>query len=133
MSYKNAELKTSYKAIILKSDTGATRNYIRGQDTIILNNPVPTNTGLRVRLLDSSVIQPTLSGNLPLQMLPSTATQAHACPNFKSASLLSIRQLCNSNCSALFKKRTSPFSTQTIPLYSMEQGTHIMVYGMAPL
>ena len=50
MSYKHAVLKKYHKAIILKADTGATRNYIRGQYTIILNNPGPTTTDTRVRL-----------------------------------------------------------------------------------
>ena len=38
-------------------------------------------------------------------MLPSTSTQAHAYPNFKIESLLSIGQLCDSNCSAIFTKK----------------------------
>ena len=48
--YKHAVLKKSFKAIILKDDTVATGNYIRIQDTIILKNPGPTTTGIRVRL-----------------------------------------------------------------------------------
>ena len=57
MSYKNVILNKSWKTIIFKSDTGATGNYIRGQDTIILNNPGPTATGPRVRLPNNSIIQ----------------------------------------------------------------------------
>ena len=93
MSYKHAVLNKSCKTIILKDDIGATGNYIRGQDTINLNYPGPTNTSPRVCLPNNSIIQPTLSGNLLLSMLPSTATQDKVYPNLKSASLLSIRQL----------------------------------------
>ena len=50
MSYNQAVLKKNCKAIILKDETGATGNYIRGQDTIILKNTGPTTTGPRFRL-----------------------------------------------------------------------------------
>ena len=50
MSYNHAVLNKSHKAIILKYDTGATKNYIRGQNTIILKNPGPKTTGPKVRL-----------------------------------------------------------------------------------
>ena len=68
MSYKNAISEKTHKEIILKDDTGATGNYIRGQDTIILKNPGPTTTGPIVRLPDNSIIQPTIYGHLTLPM-----------------------------------------------------------------
>ena len=120
MSYKHAVLKNFCKTIILKSYTGETVNYIRIQDTIILNNPGPTTTGTRAHIPNNSIIQHTLSGHITLPMLPSTSTQSHAYRNLKSSGLLSRGQLCDSNCSALFTKRTSPFSTQTRLLYSVE-------------
>ena len=70
MPYKHAVLNKSRKEIVLKADIGATGNYIRGQDTIILKNPGPTTTGPRVGLSDNSIIQPTLSGHIPIPMLP---------------------------------------------------------------
>ena len=85
------------KAIFLKSDTEATINDIRGQDIIILKNPKSTTTGTIFCLPEESIIQPTLYGHLPLPILPSIATQAHTYPNLKSASLLSIGQLFDSN------------------------------------
>ena len=57
-------------AIILKYDTGATGNYIRVQDTIILKNPGPTTTGNRVHLPGNSIIKQTLSVHIHFQMLP---------------------------------------------------------------
>ena len=97
-------LKTR-KAIILKSDTGATGNYTRGQDNVILKNPGQTTTGTKVSLSDNSIIQPTLYGHLHIPILSSTSTQSHTYPNLKSASILSIRQLCDSNYSSLFTKK----------------------------
>ena len=120
MSYNHVVLNKSCKTIILKSDTGAAGNYIRVQDTIILENPGPKTTVPRARLPDNSIIQLRLPAHIPLPVLPSRATQAHTYPNLKSASLLSIGQLCDSNCFAIFKKSTSSYSTQTILLYSIE-------------
>ena len=107
--YKYVLLNKYCKAIILKYDTGATVNYVRGQDTIIFKNPGPTTNSTRGILHDNSIIQPTRSGHLPLQFLPSTATRAHAYQNLKITSLLTIGKLWYSNCSALFTKRTSLF------------------------
>ena len=94
MSYKHAVFNKHCKKIILKYDTGATGNYIRGQDTIILKNPRPTTTGTRVCLPENSIVQPTLSVNIPIQILPSTDTQPNAYPNLKRSILLSIGKLC---------------------------------------
>ena len=49
------------------------------------------------------MIKPTATGNLPLP-LPSSATKATVYPALKSASLLSIGQLCDVGCSAVFTK-----------------------------
>ena len=69
MSYKDVVLNKSCKTIIFKADTGAAGNYIIWQDTIILENPGPKTTGPRVRLPDNSIIQPRLSGHIPLPVL----------------------------------------------------------------
>ena len=49
------------------------------------------------------MIKPTATGNLPLP-LPSSVTKATVYPALKSASLLSIGQLCDVGCSAVFTK-----------------------------
>ena len=92
------------KIITFKSDTDATRNYIRDKDFVIIKNIQPATTVSQVLLPDNSVIQPTHSGYLPLLMLPPAATQYNSDPNLISASLFSILQLCDSNFSALFTK-----------------------------
>ena len=57
-------------------------------------------------------------------MLPSTATQANAYPNLKIASLLSIGQLFNSNCSALFtEKDVTIFNSDKTPVLNGTRNT----------
>ena len=53
MSYKHMVLEKNHKEIILKADTGATGNYIRDQDTIILKNTGPTTNGPRFCIPDN--------------------------------------------------------------------------------
>ena len=129
-SYKNLLISKSTKIIILKADTGASRNYIWDKYTIILNNIQPTTTGPQVRLPENTVIQTKLYSYLTQSMLPPETTQAHTYPNLNIASLIPIGQLYDSDCSALIKKMTSTFSTQTKILYSMENRIHVMYFGM---
>jgi hypothetical protein len=58
-----------------------------------------------VRLPNNSTIQATHVGNLPYDHLPASATSTHIFPGLKSASLLSIGQLCDVGCKAVFRKR----------------------------
>ena len=90
-----------------------------------MKNTGPTATGPRVCLPKNSIIQPALSGHIHLPILPSTATQNYAYPNLKNASLLSIRKLCYSNCSALFtKKDVIVFSSYKTPVLNGISNTY---------
>ena len=102
-SYREA-LILPKKPIILKADTGATGHYIKPSDMTILNNLLPTTTGPAVRLPNNEIMQAKLKGNLPLPTLPSTSTKAHVFQELQSASLLSVGQLCDSDCDAVFSK-----------------------------
>ena len=91
-------------ADILKADSGATGHYLRKSKEKILSNlqnATPSDT--TIRLPDQRKIKPSTTGNLPIP-LPSKATKATVYPALKSASLLSIGQLCDVGCSALFTK-----------------------------
>lgn len=115
-SYKEA-LLCKGNQITLKANTGASGNYIRKNDAFILDNINSTSTGLKVQLPDNSIITSTTEGNLPLHELPTAATKAHIFLAIKSASLLSIGQLCDSNCSALFTKQDlTIFNTTKDPI-----------------
>ena len=57
-------------------------------------------------------------------MLPSTATQAHIYLNLNSTGLLSIRQLCDSKCLALFtKKGVKTFNSDETPVLNVTRNT----------
>jgi hypothetical protein len=112
----------SRTTVKLKADTGATGNYIRNEDALILNHVVDSTTGPHVRLPDNSIIKPTKSGHLSIPVLPQSATEAHVFLSLKSASLLSIGQLCDSNCSALFtKKDLTIFYSKNAPVLKGQQ------------
>jgi hypothetical protein len=64
-----------------------------------------TQAGPKVCLPNNEIIQPTHVGNMPIQQLPPEATQAHVFPALKSASLVSIGQLCDVDCEARFRKK----------------------------
>jgi len=71
----------------------------------ILHKLLPTNKGPAVRLPNNEIMQATLEGHLPLPtLLPPTSTKAHVFKELQSASLLSVGQLCDSDCVAIFTK-----------------------------
>ena len=91
---------------MLKADTGATQHYVKATDVHLLLNPTPTDAGPQVRLPDGKCIKATHSGHLPLRAynLAPTATRAHVFPHLRNASLLSLGQLCDDGCIAVFDK-----------------------------
>ena len=116
-SYKHALLSKFTNTIAVKCFTGATGRFIRYKYSVIFNYLQHTTTSPLFRLPDNSVIQPTHSGHLPLSILPPVSTQAHAYLNIKSYSLLSIGQLCDSDCSALFTKSyVATFNSDKTPV-----------------
>jgi len=112
MSSTLSPLKSSYSltdpnrtyATVLKADSGATGHYLRTSDKAILQKLHPTTSGPTVRLPDHQLITPTQSGILPIPTLHDFACTAHIYPKLQSASLLSIGQLCDNDCTALFTK-----------------------------
>ncbi len=88
---------------IFKADSGASQHYIRATDAHILQNSCPV-AGPSVYLPDMEKITATHKGFLPISNLTSTATQAHVFPALKSASLLSLGQLCDDDCTILLNK-----------------------------
>ena len=88
-----------------KGDSGASRHYIRPEDTPILQNLQPYK-GTLVRLPDNSTISPSHTDLLPLlNKLPLTAKQGTVLPALKNSSLISIVQLCDGGCRVLLDKK----------------------------
>jgi hypothetical protein len=88
----------------LKADTGATAHYIKANDAGLLHALTTTKTGPSVRLPNNTTMQTQLRGHLPISNIPKQATQAHVFKDLQSASLLSVGQLCDSDCTAVFTK-----------------------------
>ena len=80
----------------MKADTGATANYIRTKDAVILSGLKSTSTGPHVRLPNNAIITSKLEGTLPIPNVPLAATKAHTFDD----------QLCDADCSALFTRES---------------------------
>ena len=88
----------------LKADTGASSNYLTDNDKELLRNWKPSSKGPRVHLPDGDIIASNGTGQLPIPGLSPSATTAHTFQNLKT-SLLSIGQLCDDGCLAIFTKQ----------------------------
>jgi hypothetical protein len=88
--------------VTAKADTGATAHYFKPEDSNVLDNLKFTDQGPQVRLPNNAIIKADQVGNLPHMNPPLTATETHMFKDLKSASLISIGQLCDVGCQALF-------------------------------
>ena len=94
-TYKNT---MNYTAI---ADTAATGHYITQECPVV--DKRSTNYGVNVTLPDGNSINSTHTALLQLpSQLPINARTAHIFPDLKSGSLISIGQLCDHNCTAIF-------------------------------
>ena len=85
-------------------DTAATRHYITEATLPICNN-VENTEGPYVAVADGQVLAPTKKALLPLSKhLTSKARVAYSFNNLKSGTLISIGQLCDDECVAIFTK-----------------------------
>ena len=92
-------------ASVLKADSGASKHFIRDNDSKHLKNIKALLNGPVAKLPDNKYIRTSSTGLLPFEEYLSEDTkQALIYPDLKNASLLSIGQLCDDNCLALFTK-----------------------------
>ena len=103
------------KCEIMKADSGASRTYLKGTHAQFLNNHQTLRHGPAATLPDGSQINATAQGNLPLHS--SLNIEALVYPHLTNESLLSIGQLCNQGCIAIFEKEH---------LYIMKNGKLIL-------
>ena len=96
----------SYAQVVkVKPDTGASSHYFKATDSAALRNVKPALQGPAVTLPDLSTIQASANGQLNLHpSLSKQATTAHVFDGLTNASLLSVGQLCDDNCTAIFDK-----------------------------
>ena len=94
------------------ADTGATSHFMEISTDINdmihcdipITNVKEVKTGIKVLLPNEQTMQSTHEGTLDIQTLPLEARKAYIFPRLASGSLLSIGQLCDAGCSALFVK-----------------------------
>ena len=90
---------SQYEAII---DSGCTGHYFPSNNPLI--DIIQTPTGLPVTLPDSTVIKSSHTGTLPLPSLPLAAQKSFIFPQLTTGALLSVGQLCDSDCTVTFNK-----------------------------
>ena len=103
---KHTEDPTSTN-IRIKADSGASAHYFREEEAKILLNKqnIQQQQGPRVRLPDNTVMTPTKHGHLPIPTLSPATTSTHVYNKLRSASLVSVGQLCDEDCLAVFSKK----------------------------
>jgi len=90
---------------MLKADSGATKTYIRESDIDIVKNVKNINTKRNVMMPNNVSVTVSHVGTLNISpTLSNIATEASILPGLKTASLLSIGQLCDDNCNVTFDK-----------------------------
>ena len=91
--------------IIAKADSGATKTYFMPSHQHVLEKCTTPTITPTVVLPNKETLQPIAKGLLRLHPeLSDKAQTATVLDNLRSASLISIRQLCDDNCVALFSK-----------------------------
>ena len=89
---------------MVKGDSAASSHYWREKDKQILKN-IKKSTDLQSYLPNNSSIKADRKGQLSLsEELSPQAKMAMVLPYLKSATLISIGQLCNDNCDVLINK-----------------------------
>ena len=92
--------------VCLKADTGASKSYIRPKDKNILHNRINVTKGPSVQIPNGTNMKTIEKGILPLHgILSDRAKTGNIIEGLNNASLLSIGQLCDDNCIAIFDKR----------------------------
>ena len=90
--------------VIAKADSGASGHYFRENDMKALVNIKQPTPQTIVQLPDDSTMSSSHDAELPIFVLSKHAKKVRIFPNLASSSLLSIGQLCDDNCIAIFHK-----------------------------
>ena len=89
----------------LKADTGASGTFLKEEHAKYLHNACPAITGPKVHLPNNTILRPSHHGVLSLHdSLANPNLNAYVLPGMTNESLLSIGQLCDQGCKAIFTK-----------------------------
>ena len=98
-------MEQSTNIIYAKGDSAASHHYWREEDKKVLDKIEP-HAGPSILLPNNSTISVTSQGQLPLsESLSTQAKNAMILPGLKSASLISIGQLCDDGCNVLLNNK----------------------------
>ena len=89
----------------LVCDSGASYNFLKENDPDILQNKKPLLKGPSAQFPDGTIISSTQDGYLPIPSLSSNATHSLVYPGIQNSSLLSIGQICDDGCIAIFDSK----------------------------
>ena len=102
---KNTTRMKPEQCVMAKGDSAASHHYWREEDKKVLDN-IESYSGPSVLLPNNSTIAVTSKGQLALSSnLSARAKNAMILPGLKSASLISIGQLCDDGCNVLLNDR----------------------------
>ena len=101
-SYSVAPLQPNNEDI-MKADSGASRTYLREKHIKYLKYVKLLTNGPKATLPNNTIIQASVQGRLPLHNYLSPISLVY--PDLNNESLLSIGQLCDDDCIAIFDKK----------------------------
>ena len=98
---------------VLKCESGASKHFLRQDHAIFLNNRKKLSNPPSAALPNQTRIRASETGQVPLSsQLSSSAQKVLVFPHLTNASLLSIGQVCDDDCVAIFDKKTLTFTRQ---------------------
>ena len=93
----------------MKANSGTSKHFVKENEKDVLSSMREDNC-MSVVLPNKMELNSNIVGTLPLSStLTSQAVQANILPGMTNNSLLSIGQLCDDNCIALFHKKISTY------------------------
>ena len=106
LSLSIVDPQRSYANVVkVKPDTGASNHYFKASDAIVLDRLRKATHGPVVTLPNLATIQAKASGHVNLHpTLSDAATETHVFDALTNTSLLSVGQLCDDDCTAIFDK-----------------------------
>ena len=108
-TYVAQKTKTSIHSVA-KADTSASKHYFAPRDKRTLWHIKKLTSSPNIHLPNNETIQATEIGKLHIHSsLTELASQVQILPQLKNSLLVSIGQLCDDNCIAIFDKKTSTY------------------------
>jgi hypothetical protein len=88
--------------LAFKEDSSATAHFHEITDQLPHRPISPSNPAVHVIVPNGNIMTSTATTQIPLPHLNPASTKSHAFPNLASSSLLSVGQICDNACTAIF-------------------------------